>query len=147
MRPNELKPGYEFVHTVTDYYDGPRKGIANFQGKPYLYECIFDQSKGDYSDLFSLAPVDPETFKLAMEAWEIWRRWELAFHSGETGISGHSALPHEANRHAELKQLLDKALVIDSKTAITQIGQFEALGESNLPKGVLRHLQVKWTEP
>jgi hypothetical protein len=32
----ELKPGYEMVFTVTDYCDGPRKGIANYQDKPHL---------------------------------------------------------------------------------------------------------------
>jgi hypothetical protein len=36
MNPEELKPEYEHVFTVTDYYDGPRKGIANFLGKPHL---------------------------------------------------------------------------------------------------------------
>jgi len=25
----EMKPGYEMVFTVSHYYDGPRKGIAN----------------------------------------------------------------------------------------------------------------------
>ena len=134
MHQNELKPGYEFVYTVTDYYDGPRKGIANFQGKPHLYECIFDESKDSYSDLFRLAPVDAETFQLAIEAWEIWRRWEFAFHSGETEMSTHPALPREAKRHEELKQLLDKALVIDARTAITQIGQLKYRGKVVSPK-------------
>lgn len=98
MVSDELKPGYECVHTVTDYCDGPRKGIANYQGKPHLFECIFDESKDNYSELFWLAPVDAETFRFAMEDWAIWQRWELAFHSGKTDISMHPALPHETVR-------------------------------------------------
>ena len=42
MSSVELKRGYEHVHTVLDYYDGPRKGVADFDGQPHLYDCIFD---------------------------------------------------------------------------------------------------------
>jgi hypothetical protein len=67
MATADLKPGYERVYTVIDYYDGPRKGIADYRGKPHFYECIFDESKNDYTDSFLLAPVDPQSFQLAME--------------------------------------------------------------------------------
>jgi hypothetical protein len=77
MNSEELKPGYEYVFTVTEYFDGPRKGIANYQGNPHFYECIFDEVKDDYSGVFQLTPLDSETLKLAMEDWEIWRRWNL----------------------------------------------------------------------
>lgn len=143
----KLKLGYELVFTVTDYYDGPRKGIANYQGKPHLYECIFDETADNYSESFLLTPLDLESFQLAMEDWEIWRRWEDASHSGKADESTHPALPHEAKRHAELKQILDKSLVTNLQKAVTRIGQFDVLGKSNLPRGALRPLQVKWTEP
>jgi hypothetical protein len=147
MNPEELKPEYERVFTVTDYYDGPRKGLANFLGKPHLYECIFDQIKGDYSDLFRLTPIDVETFQLAMEDWSIWQRWELAFHSGKADLSTHPALPQDASRHKELERILDKTLVPVPQKAFTKAGHFEPLGEQSVPKGVLRPLQVQWTEP
>jgi hypothetical protein len=143
----KLKPGYELVFTVTDYYDGPRKGIANYQGQPHLYDCIFDETADNYSESFLLTPLDSNSFQLAMEDWEIWRRWEDAFHLGKADKSTHPALPHEARRHAELKQILDKSLVTDPKKAVTRMGQFDVLGESKLPRGVVRPLQVKWTEP
>jgi hypothetical protein len=142
-----MKPEYERVFTVTDYYDGPRKGVANFLGKPHLYECIFDEAKGNYSDLFRLTPIDAETFQLAMEDWSIWQRWELAFNTGKVDVSTHPALPHEASRHAELERILNKTLVTDPEKASTKIGRFEPLGEQKLPKGALRALQVRWTEP
>lgn len=147
MNSEQLKPGYECVFTVTEYYDGPRKGIANYQGKPHFYECIFDEAKDDYSELFRLTPLDSEAFQVAMEDWEIWRKWEFAFHGGKTGIGTHPALPHEAERHAELKSILDKVLVTDPIKAISRIGHFEVLGTPDLPKGVIRPLQVKWTSP
>ena len=147
VAPTELKPGYERVHTVTDYYDGPRKGIADFQGEPHIYESIFDESKGKYSELFRLAPIAPETFWAAMEDWAIWQRYELAYHSGKADLSSHPALPHETQRHSELEAILEKVLVIDVHKAITRIARFEPLGNIDLPRGVLRPLQVKWTEP
>jgi|SRR5271170_2680241 len=117
MTYEKLKPGYEIVYTVTDYYVGPRGGIVSYQGKPHVYECIFDESKDSYSELFRLAPIDEETFKLALEDWAIWQRWELAYYSGQTDIGTHPALPHEARSHAELKEFLDEALVIDPQRA------------------------------
>jgi hypothetical protein len=141
-----LKPGYELVFTVTDYYDGPRKGIANYQGKPHLYDCIFDAAADDYSESFLLTPLDSELFRLAMEDWEIWQRWESAFHQGKADKDTHPALPSESSRHVELKQILDKVLVTDPRKAFTRIGQFIVLGKPNLPPGVIRPLQVEWSE-
>jgi len=39
VQTNDLKPGYEQVFTVTDYYDGPRKGIANYTRTDFNAEC------------------------------------------------------------------------------------------------------------
>jgi hypothetical protein len=109
MESTCLKPGYECVHTVDDYYDGPRRGIADYEGNPHLYECIFDESKDDYSNQFLVMPLDPETFQLAMEDWTIWKRWEVAFHAGQTDLSTHPALPSDRERHNELREILQKS--------------------------------------
>ena len=146
MTSAHLKTGYELVYTVLDYYDGPRKGIANYKGTPHLYECIFDESKDDYTDSFRLAAIDSHTFQLAMEDWAIWKRWELAFHTGKVGISTHPALPNERERETELNGILQKVLVIDPAKAMTCIGHFEVLDSPVLTKGVQRPLQVKWSE-
>jgi hypothetical protein len=29
----------EPVYTITDWYEGPRRGVANLEGAPYYYEC------------------------------------------------------------------------------------------------------------
>lgn len=146
MATADLRPGYERVYTVIDYYDGPRKGIADYRGKPHFYECIFDESKDDYTDSFLLTPVDAQSFQLAMEDWAIWQRWKLAFHMGKIDASTHPALPNERERHTELQAILQKVLVADPAKAVTCIGHFDVLGSPVLPKGVLRPLQVKWTE-
>jgi len=143
---DKLKPGFEAVFTITDYHDGPRKGIANYHGQPHFYECIFDDAKDDYSELFWLTPLDAKTFQLAMEDWDIWRRWESAFHSGKTDRSTHPALPNEADRHSELKRILDGYLATDPDKGITRVGRFEVLGETGGSMGVTRKLQVEWAE-
>jgi hypothetical protein len=140
-----LVPGNEIVFTITDYWDGPLNGIANFQGNPHFYERIFDSSIDDYSDVYRLTPVDERTFRVALEDWEIWCRWEWAFHSGKAGIESHPALPEDAARHEELKRILNKALQ-SSTNAIIQRGAFSARGDSNMP-GIRRRQQVKWTNP
>src|SRR5258708_2878617 len=101
MKAEKLKCGYERVFTVSDYYDGPRQGIADFHGKPHFYECIFDKVKVDYSDLFRLTPLNAETFNLAMEDWDIWR--EDAYYAGKVDVDTHPALPQDAIWHEELK--------------------------------------------
>jgi hypothetical protein len=142
---SKIESGHEIVFTVTDYWDGPRKGIANFNGKPHFYECFFDPAKDDYSELYYLTPLDEPVFQLAMEAWGIWRRWELAFHNGETGMDSHPALPQEKSRHKELKTVLDDALKT-KPDAITRIGKFSVLPDVEHMPGVMRPLQVHWLD-
>ena len=82
---------YETVHTMTGYYDGPRSGIADYCGKPHIYESMFEDAP-DGSDAFLLQPIDDQTFRLAMEDWAIWCRWERARHSGQTTLATHPSV-------------------------------------------------------
>ena len=142
----ELRVGYEIVFTVTYYYDGPRTGVANFLGRPHYYESIFEDLKQGYSDIYLLTPLTDPIFSAALEDWEIFRRWEAAFHRGETDRSSHPALPVDRSRHEQLEQILRNALKTDPERCIRKVGQFEALGSPELPNGVMRPLQVKWSE-
>ena len=105
MRP------FEIVYTVTDYYDGPRVGVADFNGAPHLYEAEWDEAAGDYADTFKLSPLDRETFEHALEAWDIWLRWNKAFRNGLETLETHPALPADRPRHNQLEELLRVRLV------------------------------------
>ena len=142
----ELQPGYEEVFTVTDYYDGPRKGVANFRGEPHFYDCIFDDGKDEYSDLYRLTPLSQRSFELAKEDWTIWKKWEAAFHSGRATVESHPALPQDRARHEEIRAILDSALTTNAAVCVTQHGSFERRGSGEYPKGVMRPLQVRWTD-
>jgi hypothetical protein len=145
MTATQLQPGYEEVFTVTYYYDGPRKGIANFKGLPHFYECIFDEADDDYSDLYRLTPISQSIFELAKEDWAIFKRWEAAFHSGKTTVESCPALRQDSPRHEQIRAILDSALKIDAAVCVTRRGSFERLGSEEFPKGVMRPLQVRWT--
>ena len=93
-----LDPGFNVVHTMTDYYDGPRRGVADFDGVPRLYECEWDNALDDFEPTFRLSPVPEDVFALALESWAIWRRWETAFHEGRATQASHPALPEDAAR-------------------------------------------------
>lgn len=111
---------------MTDYYDGPRSGIANYGGVPHVYESLFWDMQG-VPDVFLLQPLDDETFQLAMEDWTIWCRWERAFHSGQTTIDTHPALPADRARHNELASILEPRLRIQPEKAQRLRGTFDIL--------------------
>jgi hypothetical protein len=136
---------FESVHTVTDYYDGPREGIANFQGIPHAYKSLWDESRDDWSDVFLLQPVDDETFRLAMEDWAIWCPWENAFRRGQAAQESHPALPADRQRHEELVAILRPRLNIDPDRALRVPGHFTVQGP--LEPGITSsaHWVVSWS--
>ena len=70
------------VLTVNEYYDGPRLGVAELNGVPYIYEAEFDHSTDEYGDTYFLSPIDPELLALVLEDWAIWCRWDAAHKRG-----------------------------------------------------------------
>lgn len=133
---------FERVYTMTDYWDGPRRGIADFQGQPHLYESKFLDE--DYDDVFDLCPVDHETLALALEDWAIWLRWESAFHEGRTTTATHPALPDDRARHDELAPLLAARLAMLVEPVARARARFRM--EPSLDR-VTRgeFLEVEWT--
>jgi hypothetical protein len=60
---DELKNEFEAVHSVDEYYDGPRTGIADYHGRPHVYRSVYlDHVEWNADeDRFELAPVDGGT--------------------------------------------------------------------------------------
>jgi len=131
---------------MADYWDGPRKGIANFRGKPHLYESQFDESEeNNWRETFLLTPVDPGTFELALEDWSIWRRWETAFHSGQASTDTHPALPQDRARHAEIAPVLDRRLKVDPARAIRATADFRRRDDPTWNGKGWAPMEVRWT--
>jgi hypothetical protein len=97
---------YEPVLTVHDCWDAPRAGVANFEGKPHFYNSTWDDEADDWSEIYTLAPIDQQTLTLMLEAYEIWRRWKIAFNAGKVAADSGPALPEDSVRSAELENIL-----------------------------------------
>ncbi|NVB82363.1 MAG: hypothetical protein HOV81_28545 [Kofleriaceae bacterium] len=135
---------FERVYTMTDYYDGPRAGIASFQGKPYAYTCPFDHWKDGFADLYELRAVDDETLRLALEDWEIWLRWDDAYQAGQVDLSTHPALPADRPRHDEITPVLAARFAGLPDPAIRARGAFRpSPGHDHAGGG--RWMEVRWT--
>jgi hypothetical protein len=139
-----IASGYDKVYTVTDYYDGARAGVADFNGQPHYYECQFDEMKGDWSDIFLLKPIDSETFRLALEGWNIWGRWHAARESGDVGLDTHPALPEDRERYNEVSTILQGRLKADHEKDIKAKAAFEVVEPKRKDQSIAT-LQVKWS--
>ena len=115
---------FEVVHTMTDWYDGPVRGVADYRGRPHLYEAEWDDVRDEFGPRFRLSPIDDVTRDLALEDWAIWLRWDVAFKAGATDQSTHPALPSERARHEELQAELATRLVLDPARAFIVCGEF-----------------------
>jgi hypothetical protein len=132
---------FERVFTMTDYYDGPRRGIANYDGRPHAYDAPFSYWEARYADLYVLRAVDDEIFRLALEDWEIWLRWEAAFHAGTTTLDTHPALPAERARYDEVARSLDARLAALTSPVIHVRATFRrSVEHTHAPR-----LEVQWT--
>ncbi len=138
---------FEGVHTLPDWYDGPRGGIADYLGRPHQFESEWRDGEDLNADTFLLSPVDSDAFALALEDWAIWRRWETAFYQGVATQETHPALPEDRPRHEELVRRLDGRLVIDPAGAIRKSAEFRAREHPNWSGLGMRPLEVRWFDP
>ncbi|MEQ9459994.1 MAG: hypothetical protein RIG82_03445, partial [Phycisphaeraceae bacterium] len=133
------------VHTVIEYYDGPRRGIADFNGKPHFFESDFRDVDDGERDTFNLYPLSVELFLLAMEDWAIWLRWHDAYSTGTATIESHPALPEDRERHDELERLLRWDKLVQTPPAARMHGQFDALPGARNAGTTARGFLVQWT--
>jgi hypothetical protein len=138
---------FEVVHMLTDWYDGPRRGIADSHGRPHVFESEWHDGEDMYADTFLLSPVDSETFAPAIEAWEIWRRWETAFHRGVATQESHPALSEDRPRHEEIERHLEGRLAIDPAHAIRKVAEFRPRVDPEWSGSGWRPLEVEWYDP
>ncbi|MFG0320088.1 MAG: hypothetical protein ACF8XB_22640 [Planctomycetota bacterium JB042] len=134
---------FEAGHTISDRYDGPTGGLADFRGSPHLYETQWSAERRQFGPRFTLSPVDEVTLVLALEDWAIWLRWERAFKAGAVGQATHPALPEDRERHEELRRLLQPRLVLDARRAFEVNGEFRW----QACDGGEPLLQVRWYDP
>ncbi len=138
---------FEVVHTVTDWHDGPRHGIADFRGSPHVFELGWNDLADEYADFYLLAPIDAETLALALEAQAIWRRWVTAFRRGETPRTTHPALPEDRQRHEELVWALHGRLNVFAARAMRRRAEFRPRSDPSWGGLGWAPLEVRWFGP
>lgn len=126
---------WQRVHTINDYYDGPRLGVADLAGEPHIYESIFDYAEDEYSDRFWLMPIDAALFAAELESCGIFCRWSAAFKAGEVPLASHPALPSERQRYEELKAQIGDRRRTDQEFAEQYVGEFRSVG---------KRIEVRW---
>ncbi len=119
---------WETVHSVNDYYDCPRNGVADYQGALHAYQCDWDHEADDWSRVFLLSPISVEQFEVVKEDWAIWQRW-LTRHLTQTleAEDKHFVLAIDRLRNEELRPVIEKILSVDEAHAIRAIPAFRRL--------------------
>ena len=104
----------EDVHTVDDWYDGPRTGFAQYRGTPHHYRSLYlDYDDWDTDeDRFELVPVSTDVLAVALEASAIFSRWDSARKRGEivwtedAPSSEFGALAEDRDRYAIARSVI-----------------------------------------
>jgi hypothetical protein len=132
---------WERVYTINDFWDHPRRGVANVSGHPHIYESPFNKDKDDFEDFYLVSPIEPDLLALVLEDWDIWNRWSEAFDRGETSRETHPALPPDRARHDELTNLIGTRFKTDPANCRKMKPAFRSvrLGWNGM--------EVKWSEP
>lgn len=115
---------WDGVHTVNGYYDGPERGVADYRGKPHIYQREWDGGRDDFTCRFLLSEIEPELLSLVSENWEIWLRWDAAYRRGDVDLSSHPALPEDRARHEELVRLIGNRLTVDREHCVIKWARF-----------------------
>jgi hypothetical protein len=53
---------FERVHTVSDYFDGPREGLADYCGTPHRYKSVWDKAADESIQPRIFVPFQGRTF-------------------------------------------------------------------------------------
>ena len=129
---------WETVHTVEDFFDRPRSGFADYDGRPHAYECEWDEAADDWCSTYLLSPVTDQQLTWAKESYGIFERWLAAYHGGSlTDRDNHPALHSDRSRRDELEPLVKQALAMDRDHAVRVTAEFRG-------DFAPLNLQVRW---
>jgi hypothetical protein len=120
---------WEVVHTVSDWYDGPRGGVADYRGCPHYYRSVYldtPQWNAD-EDRFELTPLSKAALDVALELQAIWERWYQAYRAGTApeGPEDERALPADRAQRDELERVLARERSANAGRTFTVRGEFD----------------------
>ena len=120
----------EKVYVENEWYDGPRKGIADYRGKPHRFIAKYENEKG-YLDVFSLFPIPQAELDLEVEQWKIFVEWNYKYESGESDVDSHPGNGGISARYDEIDQLLEPNRNRAPESSITVKANFVSIDRDN----------------
>lgn len=105
----------ERVHYISNNYDGPLEGLADFHGVPhafFLHDEVFRRVPGDNPEdpddfevdrIYSLHPVSEQAVAGLIEKHEIFECWHQAYSQDRNAMEHHPALLGDRPRYDALK--------------------------------------------
>ncbi|MEO3948050.1 hypothetical protein [Gorillibacterium sp. CAU 1737] len=102
MKHEQAAEDLQTVHFITDWWDGPKSGFADFAGGIHSFERIFDEGKEEWSSLYRVRPVSDEEYSLQVEAYHLFLEWKKDEHQSRP----HPLLDPENRRFHEIEQAL-----------------------------------------
>lgn len=100
-----IADGFERVYTELEWYDGPRVGLADINGKPHYFQN-HDYDHAGEADGYQVWPAGEAVVELEREQWAIFARWNERREAGEVGPESHPDHGGIDARYDELKLLL-----------------------------------------
>jgi hypothetical protein len=97
--------GFERVYAELEWYDGPRAGLADVEGKPHYFQSD-DYDHADGADEYRVWPASQAVVELEREQWAIFARWNERYEAGTVGSETHPGLGGIDARYDELSLLL-----------------------------------------
>ena len=120
---------WEPVHTVDDWYDGPREGVADYLRSYHYYRSVFlDTPKWNPDeDRFELTPIPPSAHEAALELQVIRERWHSANRTGNApdDPDDERVLPTDRVRWVELTHLVVTGRAANANHTFMVHGKFE----------------------
>jgi len=110
-----MEPAPDLVHTIEGWYDGPRSGAANFEGRPHYYRSLYlDSPTWDpEEDRFELTPISADILESMLTAHRLWQRWDAARKAGALPASpadGSRVLPEDRAEYDALTRDIEASL-------------------------------------
>jgi hypothetical protein len=126
-----------------EWYDGPRSGVATYNGQPHYFESQWADVGSQEQDWYELIPITRELFECELEVWELWRKYYTAYTAGTVGMDYHPFLPGDQARGNELQQIINSQPVEEGKYDLIAKAKFSSSNEQTTEYGMVAML-VEW---
>ncbi|MFF3918418.1 hypothetical protein ACFYZB_34020 [Streptomyces sp. NPDC001852] len=100
-----IADGFERVYVELEWYDGPRLGLADVDGKPHYFQND-DYDHADEANEYRVWPADEAAVELEREQWAIFARWNQRYEAGTVTSESHPGHGGIDARYDELTLLL-----------------------------------------